>query len=156
MTILNKWQFDTVVKTVQNNLNYDFDSKQAEAFGITLDKDLSVKITPIASDGDVYVLLEENDDLIASVNTFDAITIATCGWAAPIKDENGDDYEDQDLPPSQHPNRRRVRLFITGNKNKQVGSSITFKDSNEDPVYDFGKARGSLADALGNLFDKAK
>ena len=156
MKKLNEFQFETVVKTIQDNLNYPFDALKAEAFGITIDDDYSVKITPIATHGDVYDLLEHSTDLKEGVKLYDAITIGTCGWAAPIKDENGDDDENQDLPPSQHPNRRRVRLFITGNKNKQVGSSITFKDSNEDPVYDFGKARGTLADALGNLLDNAK
>lgn len=153
MTILTAFQFETVVKTIHNNLDHSFNAKKAEAFGITLKDDLSVKITPIAADGDVYDLLEYNEDLKEGVKSYDAITIATCGWAAPINKEKDADNE---TAPSQHPDKRRVKLCITANVNKQMGSVISFQDDPDNSVYDFGDARGSLAEAIANIFSNAE
>ena len=152
MKKLNEFQFETVVKTIQDNLNYPFDASKAEAFGITLDDDYSVKITPIASNIDIYQLLSYDTELRKNVKLYDAITFATCGWAAPLDKDND---ENNDVAPSQHPERRRVRLLTTANTNYQFGSSISFKDTPNEPVFDFGNARGALADAITELIDSA-
>jgi len=152
MKKLNEFQFETVLKTIYNNLNYPFDSSKAEAFGVTLDDDYSVKITPIASDGDIYNLINYDVELKNSVKLYDLITFATCGWAAPIDKSND---ENNEVAPSKHPERRRVRLLTTASINNQFGSSISFKDNPDEPVFDFGNARGALADAIKELINSA-
>jgi hypothetical protein len=90
--------------------------------------------------------------------------VLTCGWAAPIdkshksaddNDNDDDDDEDDDanekVPPSQHPQRRRVRLVaVVGDQG--VGSVLRFADTPKEIVTDAGSARGSLADAVTNLW----
>jgi hypothetical protein len=56
--------------------------------------------------------------------------------------------------PSQHPNRRRVCLFVSLDiLNKEViGSCLKF-DDDEEVIYDFNQATGSLALALESLVE---
>jgi len=91
--------------------------------------------------------------------------VLTCGWAAPIDrsdqchDDDDDDAEgdddvegdDEKLPPSQHPQRRRVRLVVVVG-DQGVGSVLRFADAPKEIVTDAGSARGSLADAVNNLW----
>jgi hypothetical protein len=91
---------------------------------------------------------------------FDAAVVLTCGWAAPIDrsdkndhhdDGDHDDVDDKKLPPSQHPQRRRVRLVVVVG-DQGVGSVLRFADTPKEIVTDAGSARGSLADAVNNLW----
>ena len=90
---------------------------------------------------------------------FDAAVVLTCGWAAPIDrshdrdDDHGDDVDDanEKIPPSQHPQRRRVRLVVVVGDHG-VGSVLRFADTPKEIVTDAGSARGSLADAVTNLW----
>ena len=144
MKKLNEFQFETIVKTIQDNLNYPFDALKAEAFGITIDDDYSVKITPIATHGDVYDLLEHSTDLKEGVKLYDAITIGTCGWAAPT--ENGKDPETK---PSEHSDRRRVRLSLAVSPEQTV-SYLRFKDDPKEVII-AEDGRGTLAEACQEL-----
>jgi hypothetical protein len=96
----------------------------------------------------VYELLEAQTSAI--VRMFDAAVVLTCGWAAPIRDDDEDD-EETSVPPSQHPERRRVRLVVVVGDGG-VGSVLRFADTPNDVVTDAGAARGSLADAVTNLW----
>jgi hypothetical protein len=82
------------------------------------------------------------------------ISFATNGWAAPVAKDDDDEYSD--LAPSQHPEKRRVRLLSSAKIHNQVGSSILFSDDIDSPVYDYGDARGTMATAIIELMDKAK
>ncbi len=105
-------------------------------------------IRKIAEHADVYEML---DDTFNAVLLFDSgyngFAIVTCGWAAPIvKGEDADE-----IAPSQHPERRRVRL-MTMCHNGKMGSSIRFTDE-EAVTYDEGNAMGSLASAMQDMHD---
>ena len=155
MKKLSKKQFVTVVENIHNTVNYSFDSKHCEAFGVLIDKDLNVQIEKIDSSTDIYDMLDtDNDNLLNQINKYDMVSFATNGWAAPIAKDNDDEYSD--LAPSQHPEERRVRLLSSANINNQVGSSILFSDDIDSPVYDYGDARGTMANAIIELMDKAK
>ena len=110
--------------------------------------------------GDVYELIDAPTSAI--VRMFDAAVVLTCGWAAPIDrsdqchdddDADGDDDDDasEKVPPSQHPQRRRVRLVVVVG-DQGVGSVLRFADAPKEIVTDAGSARGSLADAVNNLW----
>lgn len=76
------------------------------------------------------------------------IGVETCGWAAPVSDTN-----DDELAPSQHPERKRVRLVACVNTKLQAGSALGFS-TEADLITDDGHAKGSLADALINAMKK--
>jgi hypothetical protein len=106
------------------------------------------KTTKVAEHGDVYELLgREARRPHKAAKTADALTVTTCGWAAPI---TGDD-DDDSVAPSLHPRRRRVSLAVTVSTiTNEVVSALQFADETQ-PIVDYGNARGSLADAVANL-----
>ena len=133
---------------IHDAVDIDFDMGQAIAYGVMVNNNLTVQIEQIASDGDIYDMLYDNAALVAQVKNYDFITIATTGWAAPITEDDGTDNE---IAPSKHPKRRRVRLLVSANTHLQFASSISFSDDLENPVYDYGDARGALAEAVKEL-----
>ena len=129
-----------------------FDLSKARLYGITVvdpdgipdNADGALRITFLAEHGDVYELLEAPTSAISKM--FDAAVVLTCGWAAPIDDE-----DPRDLAPSAHPRRRRVRLVVTVS-DAGVASVLRFADTPDEVITDDGAARGSLADAVNSLW----
>ena len=143
---------------VEHSLNLSlsgFDLKRARLYGINVVDpdgvegriDGALRISFLAEHGDVYELLESRGSAIARM--FDAAAVLTCGWAAPV-----DDDADDDLPPSVHPRRRRVRLVVVVG-DTGVGSVLRFADTPDEIVTDPGNAKGSLADAVERLWRDA-
>ena len=123
-----------------------FDQKEAKLF-IASDDGL---IT-LASSGDVYQLIDDchNNPLVQAVIATDTpLALTTCGWAAPRPTETETDNE---LAPSQHPERRRVALFVVVNNAGEMASVLRFSDTPEETTTDNGEAQGSLATALLEL-----
>lgn len=152
MKTLTNSQFELIVQQIQDKIDYEFDSKYAKAFGIMLNDNFDIQFEPIKTAKDVYELIGDSPEVYEAVNEYDLITIATCGWAAPIDNDNS---EFNETAPSQHPERKRVRLLTTANTNYQFGSSISFKDTPDEPVFDYGNAKGALADAITELINSA-
>ena len=104
-----------------------------------------VKFTFAHQHPDVYDLLDsEFSKQVAQVS--DYIVVVTCGWASPITEEG-----DEEIAPSQHPKRRRVRLVVTASR-EGMASVLRFQDEPNDTVTDEGEARGTLAEAVQQLF----
>ena len=123
-----------------------FDQKQATLY-IASDDGL---IT-LASSGDIYELIDNcrNNPLVQVViATKTPLAVTTCGWAAP---RNTETETDNELAPSQHPERRRVALFIMVNNAGEMASILRFSDTPDETVTDNGEAHGSLAEALLEL-----
>jgi hypothetical protein len=123
-----------------------FDQKQATLY-IASDDGL---IT-LASSGDVYQLIDEarNNPLVEAVIATDTpLALTTCGWAAP---RNTETETDNELAPSQHPERRRVALFVVVNNAGEMASVLRFSDTPQETITDNGEARGTLATALLEL-----
>lgn len=118
-----------------------------DAEGVAKMDNGALRITFLAEHGDVYELLESPTSAI--VRMFDAAVVLTCGWAAPLNED--DDEDESSVAPSQHPKRRRVRLVVVVGDGG-VGSVLRFADTPEDIVTDAGVAQGSLADAVTNLW----
>jgi len=128
-------------------LRGSFDTKRAELYALTFDTNGGVSVELITSNGDVYELI---DSAIENKSTegLDGVAVLTCGWAAPLpKGETADDDDDDRVPPSQHPERRRVRLVICANR-EGVASVLRFQDTPNEITTDEGSAKGSLADAI--------
>jgi hypothetical protein len=100
----------------------------------------------VAEHGDVYEMLESVEAQAVAMLS-DAVVVRTAGWASPLS--NGDEYEG--VAPSQHPQRRRVRLLVVA-KAGETASVLRFTDDWANPIFDEGQATGSLADAVQSLF----
>lgn len=143
-----------------------FDLPRARLYGVSIvnangvasHEDGALRISFLAEHGDVYELLDAPSSAIARM--FDAAIVLTCGWAAPISRQDHGDHDDHEttddeVPPSQHPKRRRVRLVVVV-CDDGVASVLRFADTPDDIVTDAGSARGSLADAVNNLWRDPK
>jgi len=134
-----------------------------DASGVTSQQDGALRISFLAEHGDVYELLDAPSSAIARM--FDVAVVLTCGWAAPLdrdqqddetrSDEEINDAMNYEVPPSQHPLRRRVRVVVAV-CDKGVASVLRFADTPNDIVTDDGAARGSLADAVKDLWNDPK
>ena len=131
------------------NLVHNGESEYAYAYGLNVDQDNSEIINHIEIDKskDVYQVIEKisND---SSGLIWDAIAVTTQGWAAPLKKEG-----EEDLPPSQHPQRTRVFLVCIITSQRDIHSVL--KLDQEEAVYDNSGA-GPLADALLDIYPKVK
>jgi hypothetical protein len=104
----------------------------------------------ILENGDIYDLLDTPESACARL--FDAAALVTCGWAAPLPASHDDESDDATLTaPSEHPERRRVRLVVVVS-DAGVGSVLRFEDDSHHPILDAGAARGPLADAVNSCW----
>ena len=127
-----------------------FDMSKAGLYGIHEFADGGAIAIKESENGDVYQLLGDLDSIVKLI-PYDGFGVVTVGWAAPLP-KDGDDFEG---PPSQHPAKRRVRLFCYCNAKGSVSSSIRFKDDDE-VMYDENQATGSLKDAMTAMFKDKK
>ena len=119
---------------------------------VTIDEDgdWAFPASDVHKERDVYDLLEcaETAEI---VSLYKYIAVLVGGWAAPLGEDNK--HADESLKPSEHPQRRRMKLCIVADP-YNVGSLLRFSD-NEEFIYDDGKAKGALADAVKNLFARS-
>jgi hypothetical protein len=128
-----------VEKMINERLGYEM--PKSILFSIT-EHEEGISVTEASAEGDVYDLLGSDDSkVIARIS--DYVAVVTTGWAAPITDDMG--------APSQHPERRRVRLMVFASR-EGVASVLRFRDEPDETVVDEGQATGSLADAVNSLF----
>jgi hypothetical protein len=142
--ILEKAEF--AERVISEQIQGDFSLKRALFFAVN-ETDEGVALVLASEHGDIYELID-NDDSRAVARVSDYIAVLTCGWASPIV--RGDD-DDEQVAPSQHPERRRVRLMIFANKDG-FASVMRFSDTPDETITDDGQARGALADAIMDLF----
>ncbi len=139
-----------LVERVEKELHktHNWNEKRAKFFTVKIDEFGEVLVDFASENGDVYDLLENPlVKTLAQTPSTQFIALLTCGWAAPLP-ENDDENE---VAPSQHAQRRRVRLVVVASKDS-VASCLRFQDDPNNTVTDEGKARGSLADAVKSLF----
>ena len=131
---------------ISEQLKGQFDLKRAMFFAIN-ETDDGVALVLAGEHGDIYDLLD-SDDSRAVAKVSDYIAVITSGWAAPLPTSDSDDAE---VAPSQHPERRRVRLMVFASKDG-CASVMRFSDAPDETITDDGKAQGALADAIMDLF----
>ena len=135
-------QFEKSVQSVTG-----FDLKQAQLVGIELtnasnEYNPTIASQPLDASGDVYELLDTT--MVAdALQAYGYAEVITCGWAAPLTD----DAETNEVAPSKHPKRRRVRLVLVTD-GISIASVLRFSDTQDETIVDEGQATGSLADAL--------
>ena len=101
----------------------------------------------LSSNGDVYNLLKD-ENVLEALTAFKEprFIVVTCGWASPLN------KSDEDLAPSQHPDRRRVRLSLAVD-DKNIISVIRFKDDKGNPQTETNGS-GTLADECRELYNQ--
>lgn len=141
-------QFEAIVQSVTG-----FDLKQAQLIGVELTASHDYNVLaqanqptiasqPLDTSGDVYDLLDTN--MVAdAIQAYGYAAVITCGWAAPL----AEDGENNEVAPSNHPKRRRVRLVCVTD-GISIASVLRFSDTQDETMTDEGNATGSLADAL--------
>lgn len=135
-------QFEKSVQSVTG-----FDLKQAQLVGIELtnannEYNPTIASQPLDASGDVYELLDTT--MVAdALQAYGYASVITCGWASPLTD----DGENNEVAPSKHPKRRRVRLVLVTD-GISIASVLRFSDTQDETMVDEGQATGSLADAL--------
>jgi hypothetical protein len=103
--------------------------------------------------GEFQLLSSEIPDIYDAIEqvTIPAFMVAfgviTTGWAAPLNPDGK-----AEGAPSQHPERRRVKLVSVINDNG-AGSAMAFQDEPEDVITDEGSATGSLAEAINEAWE---
>lgn len=126
------------------NPDDQFQLSSSRLYGVTITDDDEAKLTLISKHADVYELLERASRKVAK--SYDFTAVVTTGWAAPLP-KDFDAEIGLDTPPSQHPEKRRVRLVIVASP-VDVVSVLRFADEPDDIVTDEGGATGSLNDAV--------
>ncbi len=91
-------------------------------------------------DIDVYRLL----DSVKPEPSVNYYAVITGGWASPVSDD------DDEIAPSLHPLRKRVELLVVTSRDGQVASALSMEG--KDLIIDEGKAQGSLAEAVKNIW----
>jgi hypothetical protein len=133
---------------ILTKIGNSFESSQAVLLAIDYIRGEVPLVKQIAEEKDVYEMLDDTFNAVVLFDTgYSGFAITTTGWAAPIYKDD----DNEDVVPSEHPKRRRVRLMTMCHKG-QMGSSIRFEDD-EEVIYDTGNARGSLASAMRDMYD---
>lgn len=138
-------QFEERVQSVLG-----FDSKYAQLIGIEItnkygdngERGFDIASQPLDTSGDVYELLDTTT-VADALQAYGYAAVITCGWASPLTD----DGENNEVAPSKHPKRRRVRLVLVTD-GIGITSVLRFSDTQDETMVDEGQATGSLADAL--------
>lgn len=130
---------------LHDDKRYPFDSRRAALFSVKIVKGEVKDLVREMESPDIYHLLESSTARKVMKDSR-TVMVATCGWAAPI----GDDAELDEVAPSEHPRRRRVRLMSLVDS-KGVATVLRFKDDPDNIIEDDGVAQGSLAEALLEL-----
>lgn len=140
--------FEQIARNVHNDIDEFRQEKKASLIGIKMSEE-GVSYEPISANGDIYRLLESNSAMKKTKdNEYDLIAVLTSGWAAP----NNDDDKYNNIPPSEHPERKRVKMTLVGNTSVQYGSILSINGREED-MFDYMTAQGSLADTFTQFMD---
>lgn len=134
----------TEVEQRLNDTQVGYNITKAQLYSVTKYGEFTIANTC----GDVYELLSDSES-VEVASTSDFVAVLTCGWASPVSNT-----DDDELAPSQHPQRRRVRLFVLANRHG-VASVLRFQDEPDEVVTDEGNAVGSLNDAVRELCARA-
>jgi hypothetical protein len=136
---MNTLEKAELLEAVHHQQNPDrFNSSEHSIFIVTNDG-----LKTMETGTDVYDIIENptNQELVHDLGC--SVAITTQGWASPRNTET-----DDDVAPSQHPQRRRVALFVMVTQSGEMASVLRFSDKPNETVTDDGEARGSLAEAL--------
>lgn len=148
---MNKQQIMALATREVNSA--DMEAKGATLATFTAISDL-LDVTEQHQHGDIYAMLMNATSNAGQLGKCDGIILRTCGWAAPVTDDENED----DVMPSVHPKRRRVALVIVAPVNATyMVSALRFGDDDDVIIQDTsrdGGPRGELPKALAIFMDE--
>jgi len=121
-------------------------TQKAQLIGVKLADDNSISCEKITDYGDIYQMLQLSTHHADKLGEYDLVAVLTAGWAAPNKDDESDN-----VAPSEHPERRRVKLALIGYTANQTSSIIAFDG---DPEYIYASGEGNGSGALQETFEE--
>jgi hypothetical protein len=139
--MFNDHNKEDLAKRIYDKLEHNKQTKKAFAYSINIDDNSEVKLKLVASDYDIYDLLESSQ-VVQEALLSDGFAVITHGWASPVSNEG--------IPPSENPERKRVRLIAIVDSNKNLVSVVHIKGDDEVLVDESGI--GTLADAMRALY----
>jgi hypothetical protein len=139
--MFNDHNKEDLAKRIYDKLEHNKQTKKAFAYSINIDDNSEVKLKLVASDYDIYDLLESSQ-VVQEALLSDGFAVITHGWASPVSNEG--------IPPSENPERKRVRLIAIVDSNKNLVSVVHIKGDDEVLVDESGT--GTLADAMRALY----
>lgn len=143
---LESEKFEAVSKNIFGMTDEMRTDKKTQLVGVKMIEETLV-CEKIIEYGDIYDMLEGASSHLEKFEGYDLIAVLTAGWAAP---NDNDDY--QNLPPSVHPERRRVKLVMIGYTSNQTASIMKF-DDNDQLLYSCGEGQGALQDAFKDMLN---
>jgi hypothetical protein len=146
-TDMNKVEIAISVHQQMTEKRPTFELPSAGVFAIVDRGEDGYKIVELVRHPDIYSAIEQVQD---GDFDYDGITVGyaleTTGWAAPLNKDG-----EVEGAPSQHPERRRVRLTAIGLAALGAASVLEFADEPGELITDEGQATGMLAEALARL-----
>ena len=135
---------EQVEKYVVKNFDDIYTLGKAQLFGVDVYKTVDPIVQKIGDCEDVYYMLSAGNAILSA--DYDAFGLVTTGWAAPIAEHDADDVK-----PSQHPERVRVRLFSFCDTGGRITTSLRFANKEGEVTYDENEARGAMRDAMSDF-----
>lgn len=140
---------DISFKVFNDSVPLRGNKSKAQLLGVKLNENGQITCDVIRENSDIYDLfskVQANEIIMSKLGQYDLISVSTGGWAAPVNDN-----KDDEIAPSQHPQRKRVLVSIMGYTVNQVSSIISFDDEDAEKVYDYNKGQGALREAFDEL-----
>jgi len=134
-------KLESLTKEIYNLADEMRSEKKTQLVGVKL-IETNVVCEKITEYSDIYEMLNASSQHSEKFEGYDLIAVLTAGWAAP---NNNDEYNN--LPPSEHPERRRVKLAMVGYTAEQTASVLSFDDTQE-LIYSSGEGQGALQEAF--------
>lgn len=138
---LDSEKLESLTKEIYNLADEMRSEKKTQLVGVKL-IETNVVCEKITEYSDIYEMLNASSQHSEKFEGYDLIAVLTAGWAAP---NNNDEYNN--LPPSEHPERRRVKLAMVGYTAEQTASVLSFDDTQE-LIYSSGEGQGALQEAF--------
>ena len=108
-------------------------------------------IRTVASGDDIYLSLRQAAFQLHPDDEY--LGVSVWGWAAPTS-ASIPQYDD--VPPSEHPERRRIHLVTITDRTGHIESRLHFIEQNAIKTTEGSLAVGALKDALEDAFRIAK
>lgn len=140
-------KFESITKEIYNLADEMRSDKKTQLVGVKLIEQ-NVVCEKITEYSDIYEMLGASGHHSEKFDGYDLIAVLTAGWAAP---NNNDEH--QNTPPSEHPERRRVKLAMVGYTAEQTSSVLSFDDTQE-LIYSCGQGQGALQDAFEQMLNE--
>lgn len=116
----------------------------------TVNGEVTVKEQDAIHGQDIYALLGQSSELWA--DSHEMIVLWTAGWAAPAN--GGDDEYECEVPPSLHPQKKRVAMVCLATKAGDFGSALMMWGNSDftEPLVEMN-GRGALRDCALSIWE---